>query len=225
MVAVGKFFSTEESWHQDNRARPLVQQYLLALESAVESHPKVPVCVVSCARCGIRFLTHRRNARRKDLGCPFGCREHRRRQSARQRSRAYYRTESGRAKKEHHNLRRKLAGLRASSPPPQVPRLLSSPAAPPPTPVPPIPSPARAVPADAVPPQIELRLGGVVLDKPTLQTSPLLPHVLTVVNLLEGLRLDLPQLVELLLALLRQRSMGLRRRRDYVLEYLHQHPP
>jgi len=76
-----------------------------------------------------------------------------------------------------------------------------------------------------VPPQIELRLGGVVLDKPTLQTSPLLPHVLTVVNLLEGLRLDLPQLVELLWALLRQRSMGLRRRRDYVLEYLHQHPP
>jgi hypothetical protein len=45
------------------------------------------------------------------------------------------------------------------------------------------------------------------------------------VNLLEGLRLDLRELVGLLLALLRQRSMGLRRRRDYVLEYLHQHPP
>ena len=88
-----------------------------------------------------------------------------------------------------------------------------------------MPSPARAVPPDAVPPKIELRLEGVVLDKPTVRTSPLLPYVLTVVNLLEGLRLDLPQLVELLLALLRQRSMGLRRRRDYVLEYLHQHPP
>lgn len=200
--------------------------------------------MVSCVRCGIPFLTHRRNARRKDLGCPFGCRELRRRESARQRSRTYYRTESGREKKRRRNIRRKIAGLRASSPSPQAPRLSSSPAAPPPpqaaplptlpTPVPPpppapsptpLPSPARAVPPDAVPRKIELRLGGVVLDEPTLRNSPLLPHVLTVVNLLEGLRLDLPQLVELLLALLRQRSMGLRRRRDYVLEYLHQHPP
>jgi hypothetical protein len=86
-------------------------------------------------------------------------------------------------------------------------------------------SPAHAVPPATVPPKIELRLGGVVLDEPTVRTSPLLPYVLTVVNLLEGLRLDLRELVGLLLALLRQRSMGLRRRRDYVLEYLHQHPP
>ncbi len=86
-------------------------------------------------------------------------------------------------------------------------------------------SPAHAVPPAAVPPKIELRLGGVVLDEPTVRTSPLLPYVLTVVNLLEGLRLDLRELVGLLLALLRQRSIGLRRRRDYVLEYLHQHPP
>lgn len=64
-----------------------------------------------------------------------------------------------------------------------------------------------------------------MLDEPTLRTSPLLPYVRTVVKLLEGLRLDLLQLVELLLGLLRQRSMVLRRRRDYVLEYLHQHPP
>ena len=234
------FFSTEESWHQDNRARPLVQQYLLALELAVESHPELPACVVSCARCGIRFLTHRRNARRRDLGCPFGCREHRRRQSARQRSRTYYRTEPGRKKKWRRNLRRKLAGLRASSPSPQVPRLPSSPAAAPPTPVPPsIPTPpptpassstpihslARAVPPDAVPPKIELRLEGVVLDESTVRTSPLLPYVLTVVNLLGGLRLKLRELVGLLLAVLRQRSMAQRRRRDYVLEYLHQHPP
>ena len=76
-----------------------------------------------------------------------------------------------------------------------------------------------------MPPKIELRLGGVVLDVPTVQTSPLLPHVRTVVNLWEGLRLGLPEVRELLLTLLRQRSIALRRRRDYVLEYLHQHPP
>jgi hypothetical protein len=76
-----------------------------------------------------------------------------------------------------------------------------------------------------VPPQIERRLGGIVLDESTVRISPLLPYVLTVVNLLEGIRLDLRELVDLLLTVLRQRSMGLRRRRDYVVEYLHQHPP
>ena len=86
-------------------------------------------------------------------------------------------------------------------------------------------SPARAALPDAVPPKIELRLEGVVLDEPTVRTSPLLPYVLTVVHLLEGLRLELPELVDRLLTVLRQRSMVLRRRRDYVREYLHQHPP
>jgi hypothetical protein len=76
-----------------------------------------------------------------------------------------------------------------------------------------------------VPPKIELRLEGVVLDEPTVRTSPLLPYVLTVVGLLGGLCLNLRELVERLLAVLRQRSMAQRRRRDYVLEYLHQHPP
>lgn len=64
-----------------------------------------------------------------------------------------------------------------------------------------------------------------MLDEPAVQTSPLLPYVRTVVNLLEGLRLDLPELVAWLLTVLRQRSMAQRRRRDYVREYLHQHPP
>lgn len=63
------------------------------------------------------------------------------------------------------------------------------------------------------------------MDVPTVRTSPLLPYVRTVVNLWEGLRLGLPEVLELLLTLLRQRSIVLRRRRDYVLEYLHQHPP
>jgi hypothetical protein len=76
-----------------------------------------------------------------------------------------------------------------------------------------------------MPPKLELRLEGVVLDEPTVRTSPLLPYVLTVVNLLEGLRLSLRELVGLLLAVLRQHSIARRRRADYVLKYLHEHPP
>ena len=76
-----------------------------------------------------------------------------------------------------------------------------------------------------MPPKIELRLEGVVLDESTVRTSPLLPYVLTVVNLLGGLRLNLRELVGLLLAVLRQRSIARRRRADYVRKYLHEHPP
>jgi hypothetical protein len=43
-------------WHQDDRARPLVRQYLIALDSVLESHPELQGCVVSCAHCGVRFL-------------------------------------------------------------------------------------------------------------------------------------------------------------------------
>jgi hypothetical protein len=63
------------------------------------------------------------------------------------------------------------------------------------------------------------------LDASTVRTSPLLPHVLTVVNLLRGLELTLGELVKWLLDVLRQRSIGQRRRLDYVVEDLHQHPP
>ena len=76
-----------------------------------------------------------------------------------------------------------------------------------------------------MPPKLELRLEGVVLDEPAVRASPLLPYVLTVVNLLEGLRLSLRELVGLLLAVLRQHSIARRRRADYVLKYLHEHPP
>jgi hypothetical protein len=71
----------------------------------------------------------------------------------------------------------------------------------------------------------ELRLEGIVLDEPTVTNSPLLPYVLMVVNVIEGLPLGRQELVELLLQALRQHSMARRRRTDYVLKYLHQHPP
>jgi hypothetical protein len=76
-----------------------------------------------------------------------------------------------------------------------------------------------------MPPKLELRLEGVVLDEPAVRSSPLLPYVLTVVHLLEGLRLSLRELVGLLLAVLRQHSIARQRRADYVLKYLHEHPP
>ena len=47
--------------------RPLVRQYQTALDSILQSHPELRRCVVRCADCGIRFLTHPRNARSAGL--------------------------------------------------------------------------------------------------------------------------------------------------------------
>jgi hypothetical protein len=62
--------------------------------------------VTRCRHCGIFFLTHPRNVGRRDLGCPFGCKEAHRKRSSTQRSVGYYGTEEGKAKKKIQNGKR-----------------------------------------------------------------------------------------------------------------------
>lgn len=188
-----------------------MRQYQTALDSVLESDSDLSDCVTFCCHCGIRFLTDPRCARRSDLRCPFGCREHHRRQRSCQRSTAYYRTESGRAKKKRLNARRSIRATAADSPPQMD---SPPPAEPPPEP-----------PAEPLPVKEELRLEEVVLDAESVRNSPMLPYVRMLVNLIEGIRLRCEQLVELLIQALRQHSIAFQRRIDYVLRFLHQHPP
>jgi len=51
-------------------------------------------------------MTHPRNAGRKDLSCPFGCKEARYKQSSTQRSMEYYQTKEGKGKKKIQNEKR-----------------------------------------------------------------------------------------------------------------------
>jgi hypothetical protein len=89
--------------------------YYVELRSVMRSKPWLRKCQVRCWHCGIFFLADRRNAGRKDLGCPFGCsREHRRREST-QRSVAYYQSPEGKIKKQAINARRRLRGRKAST--------------------------------------------------------------------------------------------------------------
>ncbi len=63
-------------------------------------------CAVHCKHCGIRFFTHPRNHNREDLCCPFGCREHHRRELGRERSRRHYQKPEAKRKKELRNSQR-----------------------------------------------------------------------------------------------------------------------
>ena len=90
-------------------------EYYFVLRSVLRAKPELRACRTQCRHCGIFFLTHPRNARqRRQMRCPFGCREaHRKRESVR-RSVAYYRDPDVRKqKKVVLNQRRRRAGQTA----------------------------------------------------------------------------------------------------------------
>jgi hypothetical protein len=96
----------------------LVKQYYVVLRSVLRSRPDLRRCLCRCRHCRIFFLTHRRNAGRSDLRCPFGCREANRKQRSTERSVAYYATAEGKAKKKIQNGKRSPGGVRADANPP-----------------------------------------------------------------------------------------------------------
>jgi hypothetical protein len=166
---------------------------------------------VSCCHCGIGFLTHPRNARRRNLRCPFGCRDHHRRQSSRQRCAAYYQTAVGQVKKKRLNARRGSVSRSASCQPQEEPDVQAG--------------SSDDQRSDELPVKLELRLEEVVLDESSLARSSTLPYVRMVLRLVEGIELTCQQVARLLRRKLRQHSIAYRRRTDYVLCFLHQHPP
>lgn len=70
-----------------------------------------------------------------------------------------------------------------------------------------------------------LRLEGFVLEEATLVNSSLLSYLAMMASLIERRAIGREELLQLLLKNLRQRSMGRLSRREYVLRYLHEHPP
>ena len=86
--------------------RGYVAQYYRAVRSILRDKPQLRKCLTRCKHCQIRFFTHPRNAGRRDLGCPFGCRQAHRKQSAKQRCLEFYRSDAGKIKKKYLNERR-----------------------------------------------------------------------------------------------------------------------
>ena len=156
-----------------------------------------------------------------DLRCPFGCRQHHRRQRSNQRSTAYYQTAAGQWKKKRLNSRRQCRPDDAVNQPPD----LSSQAA--------VSDESRSEDelqkAESEPQgvsiQPKLRLGSVLLDESGLPESPMLPYVRMVASLIEGIPIGLKQMIAFLRQAMRQHSIAKRSRGDYVLHVLNQHPP
>ena len=88
-------------------------QYYVVLRSVLRTRTELRKCVTRCRHCRIFFLTHPRNAGRRDLGCPFGCKEAHRKRRSIQRSVEYYSTDEGKTKKKIQNGKRSQGDVRA----------------------------------------------------------------------------------------------------------------
>jgi hypothetical protein len=108
-------FHFRPDWYHQGEACALVKQYYVVLRSVLRSRPDLRRCLRRCRHCRIFFLTHPRNAGRRDLRCPFGCREAHRKQRSTARSVAYYATAEGKVKKKMQNGKRVQRGVRADA--------------------------------------------------------------------------------------------------------------
>lgn len=112
-IKIQDHFQFGPDWRRGGEVRVLVLQYYFVLRSVLRANPCLQRCMTRCRHCGIFFLTHPCNAGRKDLGCPFGCREAHRKQDSTKRSVEYYRTPEGKFKKNLQNGKRSRAEAKA----------------------------------------------------------------------------------------------------------------
>lgn len=153
------------------------------LRSVLRSHPPLRRFLKHCRHCRIFFLAHPRNAGRKDLHCPFGCREANRKRESTRRSGEYYRTSGGKIKKKIQNGKRRR---KEKAPDSQEEETRAS--------------------AD--------EWNGQILE-----------HVRMVASWIERRRVSLDEIVKMLRRVVRQRSIGGRRRIDYIVAHLNKAPP
>lgn len=175
---------------------PLVEEFYVLVRSTLRAKPHLRKCLRRCRHCRIFFLTHPRNAGRRDLGCPFGCKQaHRRRESIR-RSTAYYQDQQGREYKRRQNQRQRgqVQIEDDQKPPPCAPA-------------------DSACPAE------------VVQALPAAKDLELVQQVRVVVSLIEERPVSLAEIWQMLLRGLRQRSMSRRRKIDQAVDWLNANPP
>lgn len=195
-------------------------EYYVLLRSILRTKPHLPVCLARCRHCGIFFLTHRRNASRRNLRCLFGCREAHRRKASTERSVAYYREDPD--KKRRQNAQRQgraCAQVKAATDGGQDSRSAMGPRT----------SAKQEPAADASQPNSDCSMpqcpAVVAAALPKAADAQLMEHVRVAVSLIEGRRVSLEEIWEMLVRVLRQHSIPRRRKIDHTVAWLNVHPP
>ena len=71
-LKIREYFEFCPDWyHRNSAVRELVMQYYVVLRSLLRVNPTLRRCLCRCRHCQIFFLSHPRNAGRRDLSCPL----------------------------------------------------------------------------------------------------------------------------------------------------------
>ena len=117
IIKIQEHYQFGPGWYRrQSEILDLALQYYFVLRSVLRVKPCLRQCLTRCRHCRIFFLTHPSNAGRRDLGCPFGCRDEHRKRHSRKRSTEYYQTAEGRFKKQMQNGKRTKVAAKESLP-------------------------------------------------------------------------------------------------------------
>lgn len=126
-LKIQALFQPVSDWYQNLKSSVLIGRYLYLVNFIVSRRAVLQNCLVSCKHCQIPFITYPCNAGRKDLGCPFGCREFLRSENSKKRSIEYYQTDDGKKTKKRLNQKRCLDLSEKPQDNPQLLQPVSSP--------------------------------------------------------------------------------------------------
>jgi hypothetical protein len=189
-------FQFSPGWYRAGEVREIVLHYYYVLRSVLRANSHLRGCLSRCRHCRIFFITHPRNAGREDLGCPFGCRQTHRKASSKKRSAEYYRSKEGKEKKKEHNRRRRLQTASADKS------------------------------EDLVNEKPAGQGGEIIKDQEKIiRDKVTLSYIQMVVSFIEGRLVRFGEILQMLSEIVRQHSIGKRRRFVYAFTYPSQKPP
>lgn len=96
----------EKNWYKKEEVQEYISTYYGKIRSIIQTAERRYWELTRCVDCGIYLITSCSNCGRKDIRCPFGCRECHKKAASNKRSRAYYKTIDGKKKKRRQNAKR-----------------------------------------------------------------------------------------------------------------------
>lgn len=202
IVKIQSTYQLTPDWYREGEIRGLVLHYYWVLRQILQDKPDLRKCRTRCKHCGIFFLTDPRNAGRRDLRCPFGCRQAYQKENSKKRSAEYYRSEEGKKKKKALNERRNRQG-RADNNGGDLAGESSQ----------------QREESSQQQEEIVQYEGEIIWDKDCLC------YIQLVISLIEGRLVRMEEVLKMLTKIWRQHSMDRRRRFVYSFNYRNQKPP
>ncbi len=105
----------EKEWYKNYYTQEYVHTFYSGSRKIMKTVFAKYWVLIRCVDCRIYFLTAPSNRGRKDIRCPFGCREKHKRECSKKRVRKYRKTKIGRKKKQELNERRYLYKYKSST--------------------------------------------------------------------------------------------------------------